>query len=110
MTVLAGVALVALLSLTVLLAQVGVAVVGRHRAQSAADLAALAAAAGLAAGAESGCVRAREIGMRMGMRVIDCAVREWDVTVTVESRMALGPLGTRSISAKARAGPMGHSD
>ncbi|MRH90470.1 pilus assembly protein TadE [Nocardia sp. SYP-A9097] len=110
MTVVASVALLALLTLTVLMAQVGVAVVGKHRAQSAADLAALAAAAGLVDGTGAACARANKIGTRMGVRVIDCAVILWDVTVTVEGRMSLGPLGTRSVRAMARAGPMGDSD
>lgn len=109
-TVVAGVALLALLTLTVLIAQVGVAAAGRHRAQSAADLAALAAAAALDRGTAAGCARAEEIGRRMGVRVIECAVVQWDVTVTVEARMSLGPLGSRSVRAMARAGPLEDSD
>ncbi|WP_330183851.1 Rv3654c family TadE-like protein [Nocardia sp. NBC_01503] len=110
MTVVAGVALLALLTLTVLMAQVGVAVAVRHRAQSAADLAALAGAAGVAGGRQSACAEADRIGNRMGVRMIDCAVLDWDVTVTVEARMSLGPLGSRSVRAMARAGPIGDSD
>ncbi|MCU1647570.1 MAG: flp pilus-assembly TadE/G-like family protein [Nocardia sp.] len=106
-TVVACVALLALLTLTVLVAQVGVAVVGRHRAQSAADLAALAAAAGLDRGTAAGCARAEEIARRMGVRIVGCTVAEWDVTITVEGRMTLGPLGVRSVRAMARAGPIG---
>ncbi|WP_327143306.1 Rv3654c family TadE-like protein [Nocardia sp. NBC_01327] len=106
-TVVACVALLALLTLTVLVAQVGVAVAGRHRAQSAADLAALAAAAGLDRGTAAGCARAEEIARRMGVRIVGCTVAEWDVTITVEARMTLGPLGTRSVRAMARAGPIG---
>ncbi|WP_067573512.1 Rv3654c family TadE-like protein [Nocardia acidivorans] len=109
-TVVAGVALLALLTLTVLMAQVGVAVAGRHRAQSAADLAALSAAAAAAGGRQSACAAADGIGRRMGVRMINCAVHDWDVSVTVEARMSLGPLGSRSVRAMARAGPMDDSD
>lgn len=109
-TVVASVALLALLTLTVLMAQVGVAVAGRHRAQSAADLAALAAATGLVGGRQSACAEANKIGTRMRVRMIDCEVLDWDVTVIVEARMSLGPLGSRSVRAMARAGPIGDSD
>ncbi|MBL1077313.1 flp pilus-assembly TadE/G-like family protein [Nocardia sp. 2] len=102
--------LLALLAMSLLIGQVGVAAVGRHHAQSAADLAALAAAGALDQGAAAGCARAGEIARRMGVRVVDCVVAEWDVTVTVEARMSLGLLGERPVRTMARAGPAGDTD
>ncbi|MCP9621603.1 flp pilus-assembly TadE/G-like family protein [Nocardia otitidiscaviarum] len=105
-TVTAAWALAALLTVTLLLAQLGVAVVARHEAQSAADLAALAAAGGLDRGTDAGCAEANRVGQRMGVRIRGCVVAGWDVTVTVESGITLGPLGTRMVRASARAGPV----
>ncbi|WP_067531720.1 Rv3654c family TadE-like protein [Nocardia crassostreae] len=107
-TVAACLAVLAMLAVTLLVAQVGVAVAGRHQAQSAADLAALAAAHDLTRGTAAGCARAAEIAGRMAMRGSGCVVEDWDVTVTVEARMALGPLGARVVRAMARAGPIDH--
>ncbi|QLY31381.1 Rv3654c family TadE-like protein [Nocardia huaxiensis] len=106
-TLTACLALAALLAMTLLIGQVGAAVVGRHHVQSAADLAALAAAAALDGGNTAGCARAETIARRMNVRVLDCVVADWDVTVTVEMRMSLGPLGVRPVRAAARAGPAG---
>lgn len=105
-TIAAALALAGLLTVTLLVAQVGVAVIGRHHAQSAADLAALAAAGGLTEGTAAGCAEADRIARRMGVRVRDCAVAQWDATVTVESTISLGPFGSRMVSAAARAGPV----
>ncbi|MFD0000148.1 Rv3654c family TadE-like protein [Nocardia sp. NPDC127526] len=105
-TVAACLAVLAVLAVTLPAAQVGVAMAGRHRAQAAADLAALAAAHHLSGGTAAGCARAEEIAARMALRVTGCVVADWDVTVTVEARMALGPLGTRVVRAMARAGPI----
>jgi secretion/DNA translocation related TadE-like protein len=78
----------------------GSAVVARHRAQAAADLAALAAAARLTLGTEAACGRASGIAHQMGARVTDCSVDELDVVVTVNAGRA---------GAAARAGPAGRS-
>ncbi|MGV9413259.1 Rv3654c family TadE-like protein [Nocardia sp. NPDC003693] len=109
-TVAACVSLLALLAFTLLTAQVGVAIAGRHHAQSAADLAALAAAADSTAGTAAACARAADIGRRMNTRVVSCTAVDWDVTVVVEVRMALGPLGTRVVRTQARAGPVSDSE
>ncbi|WP_405488145.1 Rv3654c family TadE-like protein [Nocardia sp. NBC_00511] len=106
-TVTACLALLALLAMTVLVAQVGVVVAARHRVQSAADLAALAAAGALDEGEVAGCRRAGDIAARMEVRVAGCVVRGWDVTVTVRARISVGPLGVREARATARAGPVG---
>jgi secretion/DNA translocation related TadE-like protein len=81
----------------------GSAVVARHRAQAAADLAALAAAARLAAGPETACAQAKALAREMRVTTIGCAVNDLDVVVTVEVRLAVGGWG--SARAAARAGP-----
>ncbi|MFF0489501.1 Rv3654c family TadE-like protein [Nocardia sp. NPDC004068] len=103
-TVLACVAVAALLALTLLTGQVGAVIAARHRAQSVADLGALAAAGALDSG--TGCERAEEIARRMRARVLECDVAGWDVTVRVEASVVAGPLAARPVRAAARAGPV----
>jgi len=81
----------------------GAAVVARHRAQAAADLAALAAAARLAAGPETACAQAKVVARQMRVSSTGCAVDNLDVVVTTEVRLAVGGWG--SARAAARAGP-----
>ncbi|BCO33912.1 hypothetical protein JMUB5695_00379 [Mycobacterium heckeshornense] len=81
----------------------GSVVVARHRAQAAADLAALAAAARVPAGAEAACARAGLVARRMRARDIECELQGLDVVVTVEAAVA----GGGSARAAARAGPIG---
>jgi secretion/DNA translocation related TadE-like protein len=84
---------------------VATAMVAAHRvAQSAADLAALAGARGVAAG-DDGCEVARRIAAADGARLTHCAVTGRVVEVEVE---APGPrwLGQDAdLSARSRAGP-----
>ncbi|WP_378742586.1 Rv3654c family TadE-like protein [Nocardia brasiliensis] len=105
-TVFACLALAGLIAATLLIGQVGVVVVTRHRAQAAADLAALAAARTLVEGAESGCAEAGAVARRMGTRLQGCEVVEWDATVIVERNVPIGLFGVRMVSAVARAGPV----
>lgn len=98
--------LAALIVLTVLVVHVGAVVVARHRVQAAADLAALAAAAELGSGADAGCAAAESLGHRMNVRVDRCEVSGWDVVITAEQKVPVGPFGERSIRAIARAGPV----
>lgn len=105
-TVTACLALLGVFAAVVLIGQIEVAVAGRHRLQSAADLGALAAAGALDGGTVAGCGRAGDIAGRMGARLVGCEVRGWDVTVTVEARISLGPVGAWDVRAAARAGPM----
>lgn len=84
--------------------RVGSAVVARHRAQSAADLAALAAAARLPSGPAAACQGALEVSRAMGAELADCAVAQLDVVIAVVV-MAGGPIGGRA-RASARAGPL----
>lgn len=108
-----GVASVLVLSLTAVLVlaaavatSLGGVAVARHRAVSAADLSALAAAAATLEGPEVACDRARSLAARTGARVSSCSVDGDVVHVVAEVRPpgALGRLGTAS--AQARAGPV----
>lgn len=77
----------------------------RHRAQAAADAAALAAAADALAGEADACDRAAELAGANGAQVRACSVVDSiaDLTVAVELPGALRPLGP--VTARARAGP-----
>lgn len=92
---------VVLLCITSAGTYLGSVVVARHRAQAAADLAALAAAARLPAGAQPACAQATLLARRMRVDPTGCEVRALDVVVTVE--VAIGRWG--SARAAARAGP-----
>ncbi|WP_280397451.1 Rv3654c family TadE-like protein [Nocardia carnea] len=105
-TVTACFAVAALIALTVLVTHIGGVVVARHRAQAAADLSALAAAAGLRDGAEVGCAAAESLGRRMRAAITRCQVAGWDVLIEVEEKVPVGPFGARRIRAIARAGPV----
>lgn len=85
---------------------VGSAVIARHRAQSAADLAALAAAGRLAEGQSAACEWAVSVADRVNARVTACAVESLDVVVTVDVGAALGRWGLGTARAVARAGPV----
>lgn len=87
---------------------VGSAVVARHRAQSAADLAALAGAAAVLGDASDGCAVARESAGRQegAARVQRCVVDGDDVQVLVAVTVRLGRFGVREATAVARAGPV----
>ena len=82
----------------------GSAVVARHRAQAAADLAALAAANGLTAGPTGACARAGEIATAMGALMPTCVIAELDVVVSVTVRAGSRFGGVAHASA--RAGPV----
>jgi secretion/DNA translocation related TadE-like protein len=92
-----------LLAFTVGGVYVGSAVIARHRAQAAADLAALAAAGRLAEGADAACAQASVVAQAMRTAVTRCVVEDLDVVVTVEAPVALGVWGPAR--AAARAGP-----
>ncbi|BBY06010.1 Rv3654c family TadE-like protein [Mycobacterium noviomagense] len=101
-TVLAAAMVAVLLCVTGGGVYLGSAVVARHRAQAAADLAALSAAARVPAGVEAACARASLLVRRMRADQIDCWVQGLDVVVTVE--VAVGKVGRAT--AAARAGPV----
>ena len=96
-----------LVSATIALAAIGAAALARHRAQSGADLAALAVALALPAGPAPACDRARAQVGAMRMTLAGCLVDQLDAVVTVDVpvRVAGWDLGTAR--AVARAGPVG---
>ncbi|MBV8860835.1 MAG: flp pilus-assembly TadE/G-like family protein [Mycobacterium sp.] len=102
-TVVAAAMVATLLSITGGGVYLGAAVVARHRAQAAADLAALGAAARLAAGPEPACAQAQAIAREMRVSTASCTVDDLDVVVTIEVPLAVGRWGTAQ--AAARAGP-----
>jgi secretion/DNA translocation related TadE-like protein len=86
------------------LAMVGGAVVARHRAQAAADLAALAGAMRAWDGEAAACDRAADVSARNSAALLACRLDELDVVVTVEVVPDL--LGSHGAArASARAGP-----
>jgi len=97
-----------LLTITVACAYLGSAVIARHRAQAAADLAALAAAGSLARGATAACAHAVAVAEAMRTAVADCSVAGLDAVVAVDVRVALGRLRIGTAHAVARAGPSTH--
>jgi secretion/DNA translocation related TadE-like protein len=101
--VVAAAMVVVLLTVTGGVAYLGAAVVARHRAQAAADLAALAAAARVPAGAEAACEQADAVTRAMRAGTTLCVVEDLDVVITIELGAAGGRWGTAR--AAARAGP-----
>lgn len=99
-------AILALLATAILVVQFTAVVASRHRAQAAADLAALAAAGALTSGYATACEAAADLAAEMGAHVQDCVVDGWDATVTVGSPTWLGGFGLRDVRAVARAGPV----
>jgi secretion/DNA translocation related TadE-like protein len=85
---------------------VGSAVIARHRAQAAADLAALGAAQGLADGTGAACSMAFAVARAMRTAITDCVVVDLDVVVIVEATVPLGRVGVGPARATARAGPV----
>jgi secretion/DNA translocation related TadE-like protein len=99
--VLAAAMLAVLLCVTCACAYVGAVVVARHRAQAAADLAALAAAARLPSGAEAACAEASTVARAMRVDDVECRVDDFDVVVTVHVAAVFAGVA----EAAARAGP-----
>lgn len=94
-----------LLAITTAAAYVGVVVIARHRAQSAADLAALAAAARLTDGLQGACAHAEAVAAAMRASVSLCEADALDVVVAVDVSIDLGRFGVGPARAVARAGP-----
>ena len=94
-----------LLAITLACVYLGSVVTARHRAQAAADLAALAAAGRLAQGADAACADAVAVAVAMQATVADCAVDGLDIVVAVDVTAAMGRLGMGAARAVARAGP-----
>jgi secretion/DNA translocation related TadE-like protein len=106
-TVWAATAVAVLIGVLVAMLDLAAAVGARHRAEAAADLAALAAAGQAVRGAESACVRADAVAGGTGGRVVLCRVQGWNADVEVEVGVRLSMLGTVTVHGRARAGPVG---
>lgn len=100
---LAALMVAVLISVSLAGVRIGSAVVARHRAQSAADLAVLAAAARVPAGSAAACREARDLAQAVRATVQACDVEQLDVTVTVT--VAVGGWAGANATARARAGP-----
>ncbi|EHR63525.1 Rv3654c family TadE-like protein [Saccharomonospora cyanea] len=99
----------ALLALAGLLWTLGGVLVVRQRVAGAADLAALAAAGHAVMGEERACAHAEEVAHAMAAWVSGCRLRGWDALVVVHSEMR-GPIGLGgTVTARARAGPVGET-
>lgn len=99
-------AIVAILVLVTMIVWLASAIVTRHRATAAADLAALAAAARAVDGTDTACAQASTVATRMGATVESCRLRSADALVEV-SLMPRGVLAQFGASAaRARAGPV----
>ncbi len=81
------------------------AVLARQRAENAADLAALAAAAVVFEGPDTACARGRQVAAANNARLVGCEVLDLDVRISVEVSAQIGPLGELA-RARARAGPI----
>lgn len=105
-TVWAAGAITVLVSVAVFGLYLAQAMVTRHHAESAADLAALAGAAQALPGEPHACTQARRVTEGMRVRLVSCQLRNWDVYVAVSAQPPgwLGTLG--SATAQARAGPV----
>ncbi|CAN3131141.1 Rv3654c family TadE-like protein [Mycobacterium sp. smrl_JER01] len=106
-TVAAMLMVLVLLAVTSAAAVLGAAVSARHRAQAAADLAALSAAQRVPSGPAAACETATHVARSMGGQLIECAVDDLDVIVRVGVAPALGGTLLAPASAVARAGPAG---
>jgi secretion/DNA translocation related TadE-like protein len=96
-----GVAL-AVLFLAGAVAMAGGLIVARHRAETAADLGALAGAVHAIEGEATACDAAERIVIANGGRLTGCHVEGLDVVVSVRVQ---GPAGWGTAEASARAGP-----
>jgi secretion/DNA translocation related TadE-like protein len=86
--------------------QLGSAVVARHRAEAAADLAALASAGQAIAGREAACRLATRVAEQMSTTLISCELDEWDAIVRVSARPSRLIERFGVANATARAGPV----
>ena len=85
---------------------VGAATVARHRATSAADLAALAAAGRAVVGDPDACAAAADLAQANSAELTACTVGgDAVVEVSVSVPVQLGPLGPLEATGRARAGP-----
>ena len=104
-TVWAAIAVAALVAVLAAMLGLVAAVGGRHRAEAAADLAALAAAAQAVRGEAVACGRAAQVATGTGGRLVLCRVRGGEAVVEVEVALRVAVLGGVTARSRARAGP-----
>jgi secretion/DNA translocation related TadE-like protein len=105
-TVWAAVGIAVLASMAVFGLHLGEALVARHHAESAADLAALAAAAHMVAGEQYACAQARRVTDRMRAALASCRADGWNVLVAVAVQPPGWLANLGAATAYARAGPV----
>jgi secretion/DNA translocation related TadE-like protein len=88
---------------------VGAAIVARHRAQTAADLAALGGAALAVEGEQAACARAAMLVAENDGRIVACHLDGWDLTVAAEVMPSGVAAFAGAAHASARAGPVARS-
>lgn len=84
---------------------VGAVVQTRHRATSAADLAALAAAVGAPDGSPAACAKARWVTDRMRVLLTSCRIVDWNALVEVRAALPGELSGFGQVTAHSMAGP-----
>jgi secretion/DNA translocation related TadE-like protein len=104
-TVLAAAAVGVLVCLLGLGLQLGAATLARHRAEDAADLAALAGAHEAVRGADVACARAGAVAQGNGARLVDCVIEGWAVAVIAVVPCRCVPSVSGDAAGRARAGP-----
>lgn len=100
-------AIAALMSVTVLVVWLGAAAATRHRAASAADLAALAAAGAVTEGERLACGKARWVTDHMSVEMRSCRLDGADARVEIVAKPPGALAGFGPAEARARAGPAG---
>jgi secretion/DNA translocation related TadE-like protein len=101
----AAIAVAALVAVLAAMLGLVAAVGGRHRAEAAADLAALAAAVQAVRGETVACGRAAQVATGTGGRLVLCRVRGGVAEVEVEVALRIAVLGGVTARSRARAGP-----
>ena len=104
-TVWAAAAVAVLTTVLAACLHLGAALLARHRAESAADLAALAAAREAVRGEAPACRRAVEIAAAMGGEVARCRLVGWNALVEVRVVLPFALPGLTTASGRAMAGP-----
>jgi len=97
--------IVVLLAITGLALHLGAATLARQRAETGADLAALAGAAKVLLGADVVCASVVRVAVANGVDVQTCSVVGAEVLVTVTALAGTGPFAGTA-SGRARAGPV----
>lgn len=98
-------AIAVLLSVAAFGLHLGAAMVARHQAEAAADLAALAGAGSVTGRQGAACEQAHRVADRMRVRLVSCLVQGWDVAVEVVARPGGGAALLGDATGRARAGP-----